>query len=239
VLDAAFWAFVGASSLFIGAVVGFRFNVPLKLVGLVMGFGAGTLISAVSFDLILDAAQAHPDGWSILFGMIAGSVLFWAGDIAIERFSSGEDPVVGPKVSGPSLVLGATLDGIPESIAIGLTLLGGAQVSVAIVFAVFLSNIPEAMAASIGLRHAGHSGMRVLWVWVGVVAMSTLSAAIGYRFLGGASIDTIAFIKSFAAGAVLTMLANTMMPEAYGHGGREVGLVTVIGFIVASALVTF
>jgi ZIP family zinc transporter len=121
-------------------------------------------------------------------------------------------------------------------VAIGLTLLGGNSVSAAMVVAVFLSNVPEGMAASIGLRNAGHSKARVLWVWAAVVAMSVAAAAIGYGLLGGASADVVSVIQAFAAGSILAMLANTMMPEAYQNGGREVGLVTVLGFILASSI---
>jgi ZIP family zinc transporter len=135
-------------------------------------------------------------------------------------------------------VLGATLDGVPESVAIGLTLLGGGSVSVAMVVAVFLSNMPEGMAASVGLRNAGHSRARILWVWAGIVAMSVSAAAIGYGLLGNASPDLVASIQAFAAGSILAMLANTLMPQAFANGGREVGLVTVFGFILASALAT-
>lgn len=235
--SAAFWSFVGASSLFIGAAIGYWTNVSTRVLGLVMGFGAGTLVSAVSFDLVLPAHR-EAGSTAILAGLVAGSLTFWAGDWALERFTGGEDPVVGATVSGPSLVLGATLDGIPESVAIGLTLLGGSTVSAAVVAAVFLSNIPEAMAASVGLRAAGHSRARILLIWVAVVAMSVLAAVIGYGLLGGAEPRTVAFIQAFAAGSILTMLANTMMPQAFANGGREVGLVTVFGFIFASGLAT-
>jgi ZIP family zinc transporter len=232
---AAWWSFVGASSLLIGAAVGFFTRTPLRVIGLVMGFGAGTLISAVAFDLVLEAARSSDKSW-IVIGLVAGAVAFWAGDWLLERFTGGEDPVVGPDVSGAPLVLGATLDGLPESVAISITLLGGSSVSAAVVVAVFLSNIPEAMAATVGLRAAGHPAGRVALIWVGVVTASVLAAVIGYALLQDASADTVAFIECFAAGSILVMLANTMMPEAYANGGREVGLVTVLGFIVASGL---
>ena len=157
---AAFWALVGASALVVGALVGFWAPVSDRVVGLVMGFGAGTLISAVSFELVLDSYIRTRDD-SVVVGLTLGALVFWAGDWLLERFTGGEDPVVGATVSGPSLVLGATLDGIPESVAIGLTLLGGSSVSTAMVVAVFLSNVPEGMAASVGLRAAGHPRARI------------------------------------------------------------------------------
>jgi len=233
--EAAWWAFLAASSLIIGAIIGFFTRVSLRVIGLVMGFGAGTLIAAVAFDLVLDAAREAHRFW-IVFGLVAGAMTLWSGDWLLERFTAGEDPVVGPKVSGAPLVLGATLDSIPESVAIGITVLDPDGVSIAIVVAVFLANIPEAMAASVGLRTAGHSGARVLLVWGVVVVVAVAAAVAGYGLLQSASPDVVAFIKAFAAGSILVMLANTMMPEAFANGGREVGLVTVLGFIVSSGL---
>ena len=226
---------MGASALVIGALVGFYGHLPARAVGLVMGFGAGTLLSAVAFDLVLQAYRTADDR-SVVVGLVTGALAFWAGDWLVERFTAGQDPVVGSSVSGPSLVLGATLDGVPESVAIGLTLLGGNTVSAAMVVAVFLSNVPEGMAASIGLRHAGHSRARILWVWAAVIGLSVGAAAVGYGLLGDASADLVGAIQAFAAGSILVMLANTMMPEAYENGGREVGLVTVLGFILASGI---
>jgi zinc transporter, ZIP family len=135
--------------------------------------------------------------------------------------------------SGLALVLGALLDGIPESAAIGISLLGGGGVGVAMVAAVFLSNIPESLSATTGLKASGRSAGWILRLWALVVAASTLAAVLGYVLLGDASQETVAFIQTFAAGAILTMLADTMMPEAVEHAGRLVGLLTVLGFAVA------
>ncbi len=232
---AAFWAFVGSSALVVGALVAFFVPVSSRALGLIMGFGAGTLISAVSFDLVLGSYEETKDP-SVVLGLIAGALVFWAGDWLLELFTQGQDPVVGETVSGPSLVLGATLDGVPESVAIGLSLLGGSAVSTAMVVAVFLSNVPEGLAASIGLRNGGHSRGRILAIWALVVSMCVAAATVGYALLGSASADVVALIEAFAAGSILVLLANTLMPQAFKNGGREVGLVTVAGFIMASAL---
>lgn len=233
---AAFWSFVGASSLVLGALAGVFLSISARTIGLVMGFGAGTLISAVSYDLVADAFQ-EAGRTSTFIGLCAGALLFWGGDRLLERRTGGQDPVVEATVSGPSLVLGALLDGVPESLAIGVTLLGGEPVSIAMVTAVFISNVPEGMAASVGLRQSGTGAGRILAIWAGVVATCVVATAIGYQLLGSAPASTIAFIQAFAGGAILTMLANTMFPDAYRNGGREVGLVTVLGFITASGLV--
>jgi ZIP family zinc transporter len=234
--EAAFWSFVGCSSVLLGALLGSRVNVRIRRIGLVMGFGAGTLISVVTYELVFDAF--HEGGrWPTLLGLTSGALLFWASDWALEQFTGGEDPVVEATVSGPSLVVGALLDGIPESLAIGITLLGGGEVSTAIVAAVFIANAAESLAASVGLRQGGTPRTRIFLVWLGVLVVCVIAGALGYELLGSASVSTIAFIQAFAGGAILTMLANTMFPDAYRNGGREVGLVTVLGFIAGSGLV--
>ena len=136
-------------------------------------------------------------------------------------------------------MLGAVLDGIPESVAIGVSLLQGGGVSIAVVAAVFLSNVPESMSAATGLR-SRYSSRAILALWAAVAVVSALSAGLGYAALGDASGDTIAFIQAFAAGAILTMLADTMMPEAFEAEGRSnlTGIVTTLGFALAVLLAT-
>jgi ZIP family zinc transporter len=135
-----------------------------------------------------------------------------------------------------AITIGALMDGIPESVAIGVSLIGGGSVSVAVVAAVFLSNIPEGLSAAAGMKKAGRSTSYILGLWGAVVVVSALAALFGYLFLAGASGNVIALIQSFAAGAILTMLASTMMPEAYEEGGAVVGLVTTLGFLAAFIL---
>ena len=128
------------------------------------------------------------------------------------------------------------MDGIPESVAIGVSLIGGGAVGFVMVAAVFLSNVPEGLSAAAGMKKAGHSTAHILGLWSAVVAISAVSALSGYLFLAGAPEDLIAAIQAFAAGAILTMLASTMMPEAYQEGGSAVGVVTTVGFLVAFIL---
>ena len=115
------------------------------------------------------------------------------------------------------------MDGIPESAAIGISLIGGRSVGLVFVVAVFLSDVPESLSAAAGMKKAGHSTTYVLGLWGAVVVISALSALFGYLFLAGASGNVIAAIQSFAAGAILTMLASTMLPEAYEEGRRRRG----------------
>jgi ZIP family zinc transporter len=240
VFEAAFWGFVGGFALIVGAVVALRWDVPQRVIALVMGFGAGVIIAALAFDLT-DEAFRLGGADAVTLGLAGGAVAFFAGDWVIDHFGgrdrkrSGGEQAGG---SGTAIALGALLDGIPESVALGISLLAGGGVSVAFVVAVFLSNVPEALSASTGLRQAGHSPRWILSLWIAVAAASALAAGLGYVALGGASPDLVAFILAFAAGAMLVMLADTMMPEAFAHGGNVVGLVTVLGFTLSYLIST-
>jgi zinc transporter, ZIP family len=235
VLEAAFWGFVGGLALLVGAVLGLAWRVSPRVIGAVMAFGAGVLISAVAFELVEEAyesAGAAP----VVLGLVGGSVAFYAGDWLLDhrggrnRKRSGGQQAAG---AAGAIVLGAMLDGIPESAAIGISLLDGGSVGVAVVVAVFLSNVPESLSAAVGLRRAGHSARWILGLWLGVAVVSAVAAAAGYALLGGTPPATIAAVQSFAAGAILTMLADTMMPESFENAGSAVGLVTSAGFICA------
>jgi ZIP family zinc transporter len=238
VLQAAFWGFVGGFALLVGALVGVAVPVAHRLLGAVMAFGAGVLISAVAFDLVEEGFQSA-GWWPVVLGMVGGALAFYLGDAVLDRFGGdGRKRSGGQQAGGAALaiVLGAVLDGIPESAAVGVTLLGGQGVGVAVVVAVFLSNVPESLSASVGLRRAGHSVRWILGLWLGVALVSAAAAAAGYGLLGGTSPATVAVVQAFAAGAILTMLADTMMPEAYSDAGRAVGLVTSAGFVAAFLL---
>jgi len=241
VLEAAWWGFVGGVALLAGALIGLAWNVPRRVIGLVMAFGAGVLISALTFELTADAVRGGGFD-ATAAGLAAGSLVFFLGDRAIDRMGGADRKrSTGPRPDGAALgiVLGAILDGIPESAAIGISLIDGGGVSVAVVAAVFLSNVPESLSAATGLR-ARMSGARILALWGTVAVVSALAAAIGYQALGDASGNTIAFIESFAAGAILTMLADTMIPEAFDAEGRSpfTGVVTTLGFALAALLST-
>jgi len=239
-LEAAFWGFVAGASLLIGAVIGITSRPSSRVIGLVMGFGAGVLISAVAFELTAEAID-RGGGDATTAGLAAGSLAFFAGDLAIDRWGGERRKSMQGQVAGGAglaIALGALMDGIPESAAIGVTLIEGGGVGVAMVVAVFLSNLPESISASVGMRNAGRSRGWILALWGAVTLASTLAAALGFGLLDDASQDLIAVIQAFAAGAILTMLADTMMPEAFEHGGNIVGLVTTAGFILAALLST-
>jgi ZIP family zinc transporter len=201
-----------------------------------MAFGSGVLLSAVSFELVEEAANTATTLRSTFLGLFAGAVVFTAGDIVISTlgYSARKDIDGSPQSAGGlTIVFGTLLDGIPESAVLGLTLLQTNEVGAAMLVAVFVSNVPEAIAATVGLRSGGWSRPMVAGLWGTIAVASAISAAAGYALLDGASADTLAFTFAFAGGAMLTMLATSMMPEAFEHAGRAVGLVTVLGFAVA------
>jgi ZIP family zinc transporter len=234
VLEAMAWALLGASSLLLGALVAFAVPIPRKVLGFILAFGAGVLISAVAYELVEEAVTTAADSYAVAIGFPLGALVFFLGDVAIDLRLKGSSGAGG----GLGIVLGAVLDGIPESVVIGASVLTGETASVAVIVAVFLSNIPESISASSDLLRGGWSRGRVLLLWVIVVAASTLSAGLGYVALEGASGSWISAIQAFAAGAILTMLADEMIPEAYEYTehNKTVGLALAFGFALSAAL---
>jgi len=236
-MAAAFgWGTLAASSLVIGALVALWFRISLRMIGLIMAFGSGVLISAVAFDLVEEAAsKAHGNGAAIA-GIFAGCLVFFGGDWLIDHLggSQRKDPS-GDQEGGSalSIVLGSVLDGIPESMVIGLTIFQGGAVGAAYLTAVFISNLPESISSTSGLLTSGWKKSRILWMWIAIALISGLASLAGYGLFQHASPGTVAFVLAFAAGAILTMLADTMMPEAFQHGGKLVGVVTTLGFATA------
>jgi ZIP family zinc transporter len=245
-MSAFLWGALAASSLLIGAVIAMQLSISVRVIGLIMGFGAGVLISAVAFDLVEDSFDLADGGGVVAVGLLAGCLTFSAGNYLIGKMggSQRKDPtgVMPGDSQGESgegalaIVLGTVLDGIPESMVIGLTLVGGESIGVSYLAAVFLSNLPEGISATQGLRSSGWKKASLSRLWLLVVFVSALASLAGYVFLDTASSDVVAFVQSFAGGAILTMLADTMMPEGYEYGGKGVGVLTTLGFILAYGL---
>jgi ZIP family zinc transporter len=234
--EALFWGLFAASSLLIGALIASWRPPHRRALGLIMAFGAGVLLSAVAYELIDESASIGGVGLAVAAGVFAGAATFTLGDIALGRFQRrhrGDPMPSSDEGSGLSILLGALLDGVPETAVLGLTVLQTGEVGMAMLVAVFLSNLPEGVAATTTLIEGGWSKRSVLGIWAAVVIACGLAAAAGYLLLDGASPGLIAFVYAFSGGAVLTMLATSMIPEAYEHAGRAVGVITVLGFIVA------
>jgi ZIP family zinc transporter len=235
------WGVLAASSLVIGAIVALAFRMSLRAIGLIMGFGAGVLISALAFDLVEEAVdKSTGHGWAV-GGLFAGCLVFFFGDRLIDGLGGGgRKDATGDQQGGSSLaiVLGTVLDGIPESMVIGLTIYEGGAVGAAYLAAVFISNLPESISSTSGLATGGWTHSRILWMWIAIALVSGLASLAGYGLFQDSPPDTVAFVLSFAAGAILTMLATTMMPEAFEHGGKLVGVVTTLGFAVAFTIHT-
>jgi ZIP family zinc transporter len=239
VLEALLWGLVGGSTLVAGALIGCFVRLPQRVTAGVMAVGAGVLIASVAYELVGEAAQAMALT-NVVLGMVLGSVVFFAGDVAVSRAGAGHRKRSGMTAaaggSGMVLALGALLDDIPESAAIGVTLLHGGTPSTAFVVAVALSNLPEGLSSSVAMRRQGRSLRFVLLIWAAIAVASGIAAAVGYAALGDASPGTTAFVMAFAGGAVLTMLSSTMLPEAAEEGGPVIGLLATAGFIAAVLL---
>jgi ZIP family zinc transporter len=228
-----------ASSLLVGGLIAIRFEIGERLLGLIMAFGAGVLISAVAYELVAEGYEQGGGTGRLALGLASGALTFYAGDALIDRMGGAERKSMGRAAGSGSalaIVLGIVLDGIPESAVIGLGLLEGTGVSVAMIAAVFLSNLPEAIAATTGLRADGWATRRILGLWLVVAVVCGLASLAGYAAFESAGPGALAFVLGFAGGAILTMLADTMMPEAFEHGGKLVGLLTTLGFGLAFAL---
>lgn len=233
---AAAYGVLAASSLVIGSLLMFWLKPSKRIIGLIMAFGAGTLISAIAYDLVEDAI-ASGGGSLLAFGLALGAVAFFLGDRWIDQIGGARrkrSSGVHEEGGSMGIFLGTLLDGIPESFILGTSLVAG-PIGLSFLVAVFISNLPESMAATAGLQATGWSKQRIIGIWLAVVVVSAFAAAFGYLLFSTRALDGV-MVKGFAAGALLTMLADTMMPEAFENGGKAVGLMTVLGFATAIAL---
>lgn len=233
-VEAGLWGALAGSALVLGAAVTLTRPLPRRMVALIMAFGAGALVCALAFDL---AEEAFDVGGTLVFavGLAAGALAYYAGARLIEsrrRIGQTNDGQAG----GPAIVLGALLDGVPESLVLGATLVGGAGANPSFFAAVLISNFPEGLAGTRDLADEGLSRRWIVGLWVGVAAVSGLAAALGNAMSSGMDPVVLAGAQSFAAGAILTMLADTMFPEAFESGGDRVGLATALGFATAFLL---
>ena len=239
-LQAGFWGLVAGGALVVGAAIAWFVAVPRSVVASIMGFGAGVLISALAFDLV-DEAETSGGLTPTVIGFLAGAVVYVAANVVLARHGarhrkrSGEEQPSEHEQhgSGAAIAIGALLDGIPESVVLGLSLLGGNGVGIAVLAAIFISNLPEGLSSAAGMKRNGRSARYVFGVWIAIAVASGLAGLVGCLVLQGAGAATISVITAVAAGAILTMIADTMIPEAFERTQVYTGLLTTIGFLVA------
>jgi zinc transporter, ZIP family len=242
-LQAGLWGLLGGGALVIGALIAWLTSVPPKAVASVMAFGSGVLISAVAFDLMEEAVQTG-GLVATACGFLGGAVVYLAANLALARRGARHRKRSGDKQpseseqpgSGAAIAIGALLDGVPESVVLGLGLLGGGSVSLSVLAAVFISNVPEGLSSTAGWKTSGRSARYVFGVWGGIAVASGLAALLGYVLLGGAPPEVEAVITAVAAGAILTMIADTMIPEAFENTHAWTGLIATVGFLTAFAI---
>jgi ZIP family zinc transporter len=239
-LEAGLWGLLGGGALVIGALVAWLTSVPPKAVASVMAFGSGVLISAVAFDLMEEALRTG-GLVATACGFLGGAVVYLAANLALARRGARHRKRSGKQQpseseqsgSGAAIATGALLDGVPESVVLGLGLLGGGSVSLSVLAAVFISNVPEGLSSTAGWKNSGRSARYVFGVWGGIAVASGLAALLGYLLLGGAPPEVEAVITAVAAGAILTMIADTMIPEAFENTHAWTGLIATVGFLTA------
>jgi ZIP family zinc transporter len=239
-LQAGLWGLLAGGALVLGAAVAWFARVPRKVVASVMAFGAGVLISALAFDLVDDAEKSGGLTPTII-GFLTGAVVYLGANLLLARFgarhrkrSGDEQPSESEQQgSGAAIAVGALLDGVPESVVLGLSLLGGGGVGVPVLAALFISNLPEGLSSAAGMKRNGRSAGYVFGVWIGIAVASGLAGLLGCLLLQDASDGTIAVITAIAAGAILTMIADTMIPEAFERTHMYAGLLATLGFLAA------
>ena len=239
-LTAILWSAVATGTLLIGMILAYRDVVGPRWTGLIMAFGVGAIISAATYQLILGPLyEVQGNYWIVVLGMAAGALTFYLADKWVDNMGGSErmDMEGGQSSgSGTGILLGSLLDGVPESLVLGLSLAHASGVSIAFVFAVAISNIPQGLGGTAGMLSAGWERRKITRLWLAVCGLSILAAMLGYGLASQLAGATGAAVDAFAAGSLLVMLADSMIPESFKHGGNESGLFLVFGFAVAIAL---
>ncbi|QOY36759.1 ZIP family metal transporter [Anaerobacillus isosaccharinicus] len=236
--NALFWGTFAASATMFGAIVALKISIPKRIIGYIMALGTGALIGATTYEL-LEGSLEISGFKEVAIGFLGGALTFTILDYLIshkggqQRKGTDRNEEEDRENSGMGIFIGSVMDTIPETAMIGMSLIGGGTVSLALVVSVFISNIPEGLSSTVGLRKSGFSKKKILIMWALVVFFSALSALAGATLLDDASDSIKAIVSCFAGGAIIAMVASTMMPEAYKEGGPTVGFVTSIGVFIA------
>jgi ZIP family zinc transporter len=234
-LAAFFWGGIAAASVLIGYFLAMR-GLSNRSIGIIMGFGVGALISAIAYELVPESMM---HGWFTAFSFLLGAITFFLGDWFVDHqggadrkdIAGGQD-----SGSGSAIFIGTLLDNVPESIILGMSLALGGAINLSFLAAVFVSNLPEGLAGTVSLETAGRSRRSIFWMWATLVLVSAACAGLGYLIIGWLPQVDGRNAQAFAAGAMLTMIVDAMAPEAFEHGGKLVGLFTVLGFLTAAVL---
>ena len=247
-LQAAGWGLLSASGLLIGAVGGYYTSLQHTTIARAMTFAAGVLLAVVAVDLVINArgaASLHGTVMGLLSGAAAFSFVNWllsrrgaqhrkrCGE-CVEQPEEEQQPG-----SGLAIAAGTFLDGVPEGVVLGLSVLHHGAPGLGTVAAFFLANIPEALSSSAGMRRAGRSARYVFGVWIAIVLLIGVATAVAGLVLRGTGPAVRGTVEAFAAGAILALVSDTMIPEAF-HGSPQFnGLLVVIGFVALLVLLAF
>jgi ZIP family zinc transporter len=241
---AGLWGGVAGGALLVGSLIGYYIPLKARLVAAIMAFGSGVLISALSFELM---SEAYEKGGFVATatGFVGGAVIYTLANYIVSRYGAKHRKRSGDirqqdnneeNGGGLSIAIGAMIDGIPESIVIGLGMIEGGAISVVTVAAIFISNIPEGLSSSVGMKKAGHSRNYIFGIWLFIALVSALSSIVGYSLFQDVSLATVSLVMAIAAGAILAMIVDTMIPEAFEQTHDFAGIITVLGFLTAFTL---
>jgi ZIP family zinc transporter len=232
-LTAAGAGLLAGGALFVGALIAWFVNVPARVVASVMAFGAGVLISALAFDLVGEA-MAEAGLWATVSGFAVGAVVYVGVNVLLDRINARnkKGSEEGPG-TGTGIAVGALLDGVPESMVLGLSMLGGQGVSIPILTAVIISNLPEGLSSTAELKSAGKKPRFVFVLWGGIALAAAISSLLGFTILADAPVELTGFITSLAAGAMLAMISDTMIPDAFRKAHNYTGLLATLGFLTS------
>ncbi len=239
-LKVIIFSFLTGFSLILGTAIGTSFKVSQKIIAAVMAFGSGVMICALTFGLMEEAFK-YGGFDAVTIGFLVGGVIFIAGDFAVHRFGGRHYRKKKPfksirQTNGKAIVLGALLDGIPESIALGVALFSQNGIGILMVGAIFMSNLPESLTSVSDLKKEGFSKKQIYFMWIAVSSIVIITTIVSYLFLKKLNLNILGIILSFASGSILAMLADSMIPEAFEEGGYLIGLLTILGFLTAFIL---
>jgi ZIP family zinc transporter len=238
----------------IGCTVSIFVSLPKSIIAAIMAFGSGVLVAALTFSLVEEAFSLSQSIPPVVIGFVLGGVSYSIANYILDRKSNsksddntssavrkrkrshGDNAGGGKSASGLSLLVGSVMDNIPENMALGISLVTGGAVNIVLIAAIFISNFPEGLASTEGMKSNGRSKKYILILWSIAVIVGTISTAIGFAVLSKASPFVISVAISFAAGAILVMLAESMIPEAFEEGGSKIGLAVMAGFTIAFVL---